>query len=128
MRRTLLFISATVAMSLAGGAARAQDLPPKIWDIKLGIPIGGFYAGALYAVRDAHVNYTIHEVNGRHAPGKPNLVSVRSYALSPFPSDHGQVIYFGGYDGNWVKSQDTAWIFRTTLSNSLASGPSQSKR
>jgi hypothetical protein len=90
--------------------------------------IGGFYAGALYAVRDPHASYTIHEVNGQHAPGKPNLVSVRSYALSPFPSDNGQVIYFGGYDGNWVTSQDTAWIFRTTLSNSLAGGPSQSKR
>ena len=84
--------------------------------------IGGFYAGALYAVRDAHAGYTIHEVNGRHAPGKPNLVSVRSYALSPFPSDNGRVVYFGGYDGNWVKSQDTAWIFRTTLSNGLAGG------
>jgi hypothetical protein len=39
MRRTLLSISAIFAMSLAGGAAQAQDLPPKIWDIKLGTPI-----------------------------------------------------------------------------------------
>ena len=39
MRRTLLSISVALAMWFAGGAARAQDLPPKIWDIKLGIPI-----------------------------------------------------------------------------------------
>jgi hypothetical protein len=39
MRRTLLFISAIVAMSHAVGTAQAQDLPPKIWDIKLGTPI-----------------------------------------------------------------------------------------
>ena len=39
MRATLLSISAALAMGLAAGAARAQDLPPKIWDIKLGIPI-----------------------------------------------------------------------------------------
>jgi len=81
---------------------------------------GGWYAGALYAVRDSRANYSIREVNERHQPGKPNLVSVRSYALSPFPSDNGQVIYFGGYDGNWVTNQDTAWIFRTTLARALS--------
>jgi len=40
MRNTLLSISAILAISFAGGAAQAQDLPPKIWDIQLGIPIG----------------------------------------------------------------------------------------
>src|SRR5712692_5952203 len=39
MRRSLLSISAIFAMWFAGGIAQAQDLPPKIWDIKLGIPI-----------------------------------------------------------------------------------------
>ncbi len=39
MRGTLLSISIIVATWLAGSAAQAQDLPPKIWDIKLGIPI-----------------------------------------------------------------------------------------
>ncbi len=39
MRRKLLSIGAIVAMCFAGGIAQAQDLPPKIWDIKLGIPI-----------------------------------------------------------------------------------------
>lgn len=80
---------------------------------------GGWYAGALYAVRDQRANYTIREVNERYKLGKPNLVSVRSYALSPFPSDNGNVIYFGGYDGNWVTSQDTAWIFRASVATAL---------
>src|SRR5215471_17607144 len=39
MRSTLLVIGAVIVTSLTGAAARAQDLPPKIWDIKLGIPI-----------------------------------------------------------------------------------------
>ncbi len=39
MRGTVLSISVIVATWLAGSAAQAQDLPPKIWDIKLGIPI-----------------------------------------------------------------------------------------
>ena len=37
MRSLLLSIGAVAAMWLA--SAQAQDLPPKIWDIKLGIPI-----------------------------------------------------------------------------------------
>src|SRR6516164_8189904 len=40
MRSTLLSISAVFAMWFADGGALAQDLPPKIWDIELGIPIG----------------------------------------------------------------------------------------
>lgn len=39
MRRILLSIGAAFAMWPAAGVAQAQDLPPKIWDIKLGIPI-----------------------------------------------------------------------------------------
>ena len=39
MWRNLLSLNAVLAMWFAGGVAQAQDLPPKIWDIKLGIPI-----------------------------------------------------------------------------------------
>ena len=39
MRSALLSISAVVVMGLAVSAAPAQELPPKLWDIKLGIPI-----------------------------------------------------------------------------------------
>jgi hypothetical protein len=39
MRHSLVSISAIIATWFAGSVAHAQDLPPKIWDIKLGIPI-----------------------------------------------------------------------------------------
>ena len=80
---------------------------------------GGWYAGALYAVRDAGGHYSMHEVNGRIGASNPDLVATRAYALSPFAADGGRVIYFGGYDCNFVASSDTAWIFRTSLANAL---------
>src|SRR5215472_12820256 len=39
MRGTRFPISVTVAMCLAGAIAQAQPMPPKIWDIELGIPV-----------------------------------------------------------------------------------------
>jgi hypothetical protein len=39
MRIQVLAIGAAFAMALAAGSAEAQALAPKIWDIKLGIPI-----------------------------------------------------------------------------------------
>ena len=80
---------------------------------------GGFYAGALYAVRDAAAHYSMGEVNGPIKSSNPDLVATRAYALSPFPEDGGRVIYFGGYDCNFTPSPDTAWIFRTSLANAL---------
>jgi hypothetical protein len=80
---------------------------------------GGYYSGALYAVRDAGGRYAMHEVNGRIAPSNPDLVATRAYTLSPFAEDGGRTIYFGGYDCNFVSSSDTAWIFRTSLANAL---------
>lgn len=80
---------------------------------------GGMYSGALYAIRDANAHYRIAEVNGRIARSNPILFGTRDYAVSPFPSDLGQTVYFAGYDCNWVKCSDTAWIFRTSLVNAL---------
>jgi hypothetical protein len=40
MRGTRLPITALLATCFACAAARAQLLPPKIWDIKLGVPVG----------------------------------------------------------------------------------------
>jgi hypothetical protein len=80
---------------------------------------GGWYAGALYAVRDAGGRYAMHEVNGRINRSNPDLVATRAYAVSPFAEDGGRMVYFGGYDCNFVLSSDTAWIFRTSLANAL---------
>lgn len=80
---------------------------------------GGMYSGALYAIRDADGHYRIAEVNGPIAGSSPILFGTRDYAVSPFPTDLGQIVYLGGYDCNWVTCSDTAWIFRTSLANAL---------
>jgi hypothetical protein len=80
---------------------------------------GGFFAGAAYAVRDDSGHYHMREVNGPIGGTNPDLVATRTYAISPFADDAGKVIYFGGYDCNFVSSPDTAWVFRTTLANAL---------
>ena len=73
------------------------------------------YAGAMYAVRAADGTYTVHEVNGPWAPGKPVLVSPRTFAVSPFPEHGGRQVYVGGFDASFVPVRDTAWIFRAPL-------------
>ena len=86
---------------------------------------GGYYAGALYAIRDSKGRYLINEVNGRISSSNPPLVATRCYALSPFAADHGEVVYFGGYDCNFSPCSDTAWIFRTSLVNALRGSESK---
>ena len=80
---------------------------------------GGFYAGAMVAVRDAKGHYTLREVNGRITSAKPPLVAVYSFALSPFASDHGQKIYFSGIDANKKPATNLAWVFSTSLQSFL---------
>ncbi len=79
-----------------------------------------FYAGALYVIRDSAGQYRVHEVNGKFPAANPPLVSVRSYVLSPFPADQEKVIYFGGFDANYIPGSNMAWIFRTSLEKALA--------
>ena len=93
-------------------------LPTMWW----GNASGGTYAGALYAIRNSTGSYSMGGVNGKIEAGNPPLEAIRSYAISPFPSDHGNVIYFGGYDADDHLCNDTAWVFSTTLSNALGEG------
>jgi hypothetical protein len=88
---------------------------PTIWNSTT----GGMYEGALYAIRYPNETYRIGQVNGMFPAGNPPLVSIRTYAMSPFPSQNGSVIYFGGYDANDHLCLDTAWVFSTTLANAL---------
>jgi hypothetical protein len=83
---------------------------------------GGFYAGAMVAIRDSKGHYRLKEINGRSTPFKPVLVAPYCFAISPFESDHGQVIYFGGLDANKKPATNLAWIFSTRLENFLRSG------
>jgi hypothetical protein len=95
-----------------------SGLPTMSW----GDANGGTYAGALYAIRGSNGSYSMGEVNGKFPAGNPPLEAIRCYAISPFPSDHGKVIYFGGYDADGHPCLDTAWVFSTTLSNALSEG------
>ena len=80
---------------------------------------GGFYAGGMYAIRDKNAHYRLKEVNGRNALSKPPLVSVRTLAISPFKQHEGEIVYFGGHDGNMKPSHNMAWIFSTSCKNAL---------
>ncbi len=77
---------------------------------------GRLYAGAMYAVRTAEQTYTLHEVNGRYAPGKPLLVSPRTFALSPFGDG---LLIAAGHDASGLRSDDMAWVFRASLEVAL---------
>lgn len=77
----------------------------------------GFYAGAMYALRDALGRWRVGEVDGKYQPGQPELVSVYDIALSPFGEAGGQTVYLGGYDPNFFPSSDTAWVYSTDLAN-----------
>jgi len=80
------------------------------------------YAGALYAVRSAGGTYTVHEVNGPYAPGRPVLVSPRTFALSPFGDG---MVYVGGHDASFRPSDDMAWVFKASLDVVLGVGPNR---
>lgn len=78
---------------------------------------GGMYAGSMYALRDAQGRWRIGEVNGKYQPGLPELVSVYTYALSPFGEADPQTIYLGGYDPDKYPSTSTAWVYRMDVMN-----------
>ena len=84
---------------------------------------GGFYAGAMLAIRDSKGHYRLTEINGRITPSKPVLVAPYCFEVSPFESDHGQVIYSGGLDANQRPATNMAWIFSTHLQDFLRGSP-----
>jgi hypothetical protein len=67
-------------------------------------------------------SYKIHEVKPLTFPyprSDRRLYSVRAIAVSPFPEDHGQVIYLGGYDGHFRPDHNTAWIYRMGVNTAI---------
>ena len=79
----------------------------------------GWYAGAMYAIRNGNGEYSVKEVNGPGDTDGLALESVRAYAMSPFAQDQNNVIYFGGHDCDGNPSHNAAWIFRATLDTAL---------
>ena len=88
---------------IIGFLGTAPGLEPLLWEDNL-------YAGAMYSVRTASRQYSVHEVNCIYQVNKAILVSPRAFAESPFGD--GQ-IYVGGHDASFNNSDDMAWIFRT---------------
>ena len=80
---------------------------------------GGFYAGAMFAIRDKNSQYWLNEVNGPADVNKSPLQAVRAYAVSPFESEERGVIYFGGFVADHGPSHNTAWVFKTSNENAL---------
>jgi hypothetical protein len=79
----------------------------------------GYYAGALYVLRNSDAQYFIEEVNGPIVNENLPLVATRCYAQSPFPNE--DAIYFGGFDPNGYLSTNKAWIYKqiNTLSGDM---------
>ncbi len=80
---------------------------------------GGFYAGAMYAIRDRNGHFWLNEVNGPTAFEKSPLQSVRTYEVSPFESENGKAVYFGGFVADHGPSPNTAWVYKTSIENAL---------
>ena len=77
---------------------------------------GKLYAGAMYAIRTADQTYTVNEVNGAYSPGKPILVSPRTFARSPFGDNF---LFVAGHDSSFTQSDDMAWVFKAPFSTAL---------
>jgi hypothetical protein len=70
-------------------------------------------------VRDAQENYSHFRVWGGESATSANLTSglrgARTICVSPFPEDHGRILYLGGFDAANGPHRDTAWIYKGSL-------------
>jgi hypothetical protein len=67
---------------------------------------------AHFLVRDCNGGYTLHEIHDPQITPQPQLVSVRSLAVSPFPDDPPGTVYAGGFDTNRNKVHNSAWLYK----------------
>jgi len=74
-----------------------------------------YAAEGYYLIRYDDQNGISNELKEVKDTSLPILVSVRTIAVSPFPSDNGKVLYFGGFDCNSQPSHNTGWIYRGIL-------------
>jgi hypothetical protein len=94
---------------LIGFEATAPSATVPVWSTGS----ANFIASANYLVRHLDGSYSVHTIDAPAlgAEGTPTSVphATRTMALSPFPQDHGSVVYAGGFDCDDVPSHDTAW-------------------
>ena len=80
---------------------------------------GGYYGGALLALRDPAGRWRLAEVDGPFQAGRRELVATYTAARSPFGGADATRLYLGGYDPNFFRSTDTGWVYRTELGRLL---------
>jgi hypothetical protein len=71
-----------------------------------------FNSNAYYLVRDCSGKYVLREIQDPLIEPKPDLVAVRTLALSPFPADPLGTVYAGGFDANRNPVHNTAWLYK----------------
>lgn len=71
-----------------------------------------FNPHAYYLLRDCEGNYALREIRDDQIEPEPQLVSVRTLAVSPFQSDAPGTIYAGGFDTNYNPVHNTAWLYK----------------
>src|SRR5208282_4508518 len=76
---------------------------------------GRLEGNAWYLIRSPEGNYDLRRIPAR--PGQA-MVSTRSIAVSPFPTDP-DAVYFAGFDANRTRVHNTAWIVRATLATAI---------
>jgi hypothetical protein len=72
-----------------------------------------------YLVRDASAHYTLREVPDLTGQASRGLVAVRAIHVSPFPEDHGEALYMGGFDADFQPAHDSAWLYRVGVRTAL---------
>ncbi len=72
---------------------------------------GRLEGDAWYLIRRPDGKYDLRRIPARRGQA---MVSTRSIAVSPFPTDP-DAVYFAGFDANRTRVHDTAWIVRATL-------------
>jgi hypothetical protein len=75
----------------------------------------GWEVGGWYLIRHADQHYELRQIVDPALKPMPTLIAARTFAVSPFATDGGHAVYFGGYDANFKPAHNTAWIFRGDL-------------
>jgi hypothetical protein len=116
MHYTLPFISGLVAMCFAVDVAAAQDLPPKIWDIKLGIPISAL------PLKD----FVDPACGTNGGPPARVLKSFEEFAMCPVEQSTGLHEVWFRYDDEMeyvARARRSGVLIRQYQANSLAGQP-----
>ncbi len=72
----------------------------------------GQYPDAYFLVRGCSGDYALRQIRDPQMTPKPQLVSVRTLAPSPFRDDPPGAIYAGGFDTNKFWVHNTAWLYK----------------